>query len=143
MSFLPVPGILYMLAVAIGFAYADGFIHVSSFDLGILAGLTILTLLIDLVSGIVGARWGGASWMSVFAGLAGLILGSIFIPIPILGGIIGMFLGTLTSEILRTGDMKEAHDAALGSFLGWLAGTGFKALTAIVFIILFVLLSLG
>lgn len=140
-SILPVPGILYMLAVACIFGFFDHFAHLSGFDIGVLAVLAAVTLLVDFLAGIVGAKWGGAHWSSVIWGIVGLLAGSVVIPIPFLGSILGMILGVLGSELYRTNDMRAAQKAAAGSFMGWLAGTGFKVCAAVVFVILFVVLA--
>ncbi len=137
-----IPNILYMLAVAVGFGFADHFAHLSGFDIGILSALAALTLLVDFLAGIVGAKWGGAHWSSIAWGVVGLVLGSAFIPVPFVGSIIGMFLGVLASELYRTNDLRQARKAATGSFLGWLAGTGFKVAASVVFLGLFVLLAI-
>ena len=143
LSFVPgIPGILYMLAIAGVYGYFDGLAHLSGLDLGILALLAAVTLLVDFFSGILGAKWGGAHWSSIIWGTVGLIAGSMFIPIPLLGSVIGMVLGVLASELYRTKDMRFAQKAAVGSFVGWLAGTGFKAVASVAFIVLFVVLAI-
>ncbi len=142
MAVLPVPGALYMFIVALVFAYIDGFMHLSATDISILAALTFLTMLVDFFAGMIGAKWGGAAWMSIVWGFFGFIVGSAIIPIPIFGSLAGMFIGVLASEWFRTRDVRQAHKAAAGSFLGWLAGTGFKVASAVAFIVLFVILAL-
>ncbi len=122
-----IPGILYMLLVAVVFGFIDHFAHLSGLDITILSILAAVTLFVDFISGILGAKWGGAHWSSIIWGTVGLVLGSFFIPIPFLGSVIGMFLGVLGSEYHRTKDVRMANKAATGSFLGWLAGTGFKS----------------
>jgi uncharacterized protein YqgC (DUF456 family) len=143
LSLVPgIPGILYMLAVAIGFGFVDHFAHLSGLDIGILSAVVALALLVDFVSGIAGAKWGGAHWSSILWGIVGLVLGSLFIPVPIFGSIIGMFLGVLASEFYRTKDVRLANKAAVGSFIGWLVGTGIKVIASIVFMVAFIVLVL-
>lgn len=137
MAVLPFPGLLYMFALALIFGIADGFVHLSGTELIILAVISAVTLLVDFISGLIGAKWGGAHWTSIIYGLVGLLVGSVFIPIPIFGSVAGMFLGILASEWFRTKDARKAQKAATGSFLGWVFGTGFKVVAAIVFLGLF------
>ncbi len=141
MSILPVPGMLYMFAVAVIFGFVDHFVHLSGFDVGMLAIVAGAALLIDFVAGIAGAKWGGAHWTSIGWGIVGLVVGSFLIPIPLVGGIIGMFLGVLASEWYRTKDMRLANKAATGSFIGWIAGAGFKLLASIIFLVLFLVFA--
>ena len=143
MAIVPFPGLLYMLIVAVGFGLLDNFMHLNGSDIAILSALAAITLLVDLISGVMGAKWSGASWASIFWGLVGLIIGGVVIPIPIIGSLAGMFIGTLASEWFRTKDVRQANKAAVGGFLGWLAGTGFKAVAAVVFLILFVVLAIN
>jgi uncharacterized protein YqgC (DUF456 family) len=142
MSVMPFPGILYMFAIALVAAFFDGFVHLSGFDIGVLAALSVLVMLVDVFSGVVGAKAGGAHWSSVIWSIVGFVVGSIVIPVPILGSLAGMFLGVLVSEWYRTRDMRHANRAALGSFWGWVAGTGFKLAASVVFLVLFVVLGI-
>ena len=141
-SVLPVPGILYMLAIAAMFGILDHFVHLSGLDLGILSVLALVTLAADFWSGIAGAKWGGAHWTSILWGMVGLFVGSVVIPIPFFGSVIGMILGVLGSELYRTKNIQAAQKAAAGSFFGWLAGTGFKVVAAVIFLVLFIVLVL-
>lgn len=141
MSVMPFPSVLYMFAIALIAALFDGFVHLSAFDIGVLAVLSVLVLLVDVFSGVVGAKAGGAHWSSVVWGVVGFVVGSIVIPVPILGSLAGMFLGVLVSEWYRTQDMRHSKRAAVGSFWGWVAGTGFKLVASIVFLVLFVVLG--
>lgn len=71
----------------------------------------------------------GGSKYAERGALAGLILGIIFTPI---GMILGSFLGALLSEwyYSRKG-FGQAFKAAIGSFLGFITGTGLKTIVAV------------
>lgn len=142
MSVMPFPGIIYMFVVALIAALIDGFVHLSGFDIGVLAVLSVIVLLVDVFSGLIGAKAGGAHWSSAAWSIVGFIIGSVVIPVPILGSLAGMFLGVLVSEWYRTKDMRHANKAAVGSFWGWVAGTGFKLVASVVFLVLFVVLGI-
>ncbi|MBQ2874083.1 MAG: DUF456 domain-containing protein [Bacteroidales bacterium] len=70
----------------------------------------------------------GGSKYAERGAIAGLILGIIFTPI---GMILGSFLGALISEwyYSRKG-FGQALKAAIGSFLGFITGTGLKTIVA-------------
>ncbi len=127
------PGLLYMFLVVVGFSFVDHFKHFTGLDILIFGIITAVAMLVDFFSGILGAKWGGAHWTSLFSGFAGLLLGSFFIPIPILGSMIGMFLGVLISELYRTKNVTNAGKAAAGSFLGSVVGMVVNIFCALLF----------
>ncbi len=138
--FTPLPATLYMLLVALGFGFADGFLHLTSGELWILVGMFLLTIVIDQLSGIMGARYGGASAKSMLAGITGMLLGTFLLP-P-LGGMIGLFAGVALVEYLNHKNHVRALKAATGSFLGMLAGKLINAGVSLIFVILFIIFAL-
>lgn len=142
MAIVPgLPGLLYMLIVALIFGLIDHFTHMTLGNFGILALITAVAMLLDLFSGIIGAKWGGAHWTSIIYGLAGLIIGSLVIPIPIVGSLAGMFLGVLFSEWYWTANIKKANKAAVGSFAGSIVGMIGNGVAAIAFLTLFLIFA--
>lgn len=142
MAIVPgLPGLLYMLVIAVIFGLIDHFTHFTLGNLGILAAITAVAMLLDLFSGIIGAKWGGAHWSSIMYGLAGLIVGSLVIPVPIVGGLVGMFLGVLFAEWYRTASIKKANKAAIGSFAGSLVGMIGNGVAAAAFFTLFIIFA--
>ncbi len=143
MSIIPaIPGMLYMIVIALLYGFYDHFTVMTLIDLAILGAVAAIAMIIDTVSGMIGAKWGGAHWSSLISGLAGLILGSAFIPVPIIGSLVGMFFGVLASEWYRTRNVSQAHRAATGSLLGSLAGAGVKIVASVLFLILFVVFAI-
>ena len=128
-----IPALLYMFLVVVGFSFIDHFAHFTGIDILIFGCIAGLALLVDFFSGILGAKWGGAHWTSLFSGFAGLLLGTFFIPIPILGSMLGMFLGVLISELFRTKNLTNAGKAATGSFIGSVAGIAVNIFCAVLF----------
>lgn len=140
MSFIPsIPNLVYMFLTVTIFGFYDKFTHLTPTNILILGIISMLAMIIDFISGIVGAKWGGAHWTSIISGLIGLIVGSAFIPIPIFGSLIGMFLGVLASEFYRTNDIRKANRAAMGSFFGTVAGIGVRVVASFIFFILFII----
>lgn len=138
--FLPiVPGIPYMFAIVILYSFITKFQTLSTREMIILGVITLLSIFSDYLSGLLGARWGGAHKKSILLGLIGLITGTIVLP-PF-GGIIGLFLGVFIAEILIHDDHKRAVKAATGSLIGSLAGMLISAVLSIIFIILFIIFA--
>jgi uncharacterized protein YqgC (DUF456 family) len=129
-----IPGMIYMLLIAICFSIYDQFVHVTGTDLAILSGIVAVVMLVDFFSGVAGAKWGGAHWSSILSGLIGLVFGSVLIPLPIIGSLIGMFIAILATEWHRTRNIRQANKAAMGSLAGTLIGTVIKAAGAIIFV---------
>ena len=98
--------------------------------------ITIGVTILDYVVPVIGAKkLGGTRW-GVFGTAVGLVLGLLFFP-PfglIFGPIIGAWLGELIAG--KTGN--EAMKAALGSFLGFIAGTFIKLISSLIMTYYFV-----
>ncbi len=112
-------------------AWADDYAHVGPFVLWILAGLTVLTLVLDFVAGVLGAKRVAASR----AALVGAGLGSV---VGIFGGflgvILGPFLGAALGELYARRDMLRAGKVALATWIGMLLGSLAKVALAIVMV---------
>ena len=137
---LPVlPGIPLMFVVALVFGYADGFQHLRVIELLGLLLLVLLSVGVDYFSGLLGARYGGASRWAMAAGFAGFLLGTVLLP-PF-GGIIGMFVAVILAEIAQRRDHRQAFRSAAGSVLGTVAGIGISLVIALLFIVLFIVFA--
>ena len=87
--------------------------------------ITIAVSIIDYVVPALFTKWTGGSKEAVRGSLAGTIIGLVFFP-PF-GIIAGAFLGALLGEIIINGKkLGESLLSAIGSFLGFLFGTGIK-----------------
>lgn len=92
----------------------------------------IVTIVVTILDYIVPAwftkKTGGSKAASRGA-FAGMLVGIIFFP-PI-GMIIGAFLGALLAEMFIEGkEFRHSLKSAVGSFLGFLAGTGMKLIAS-------------
>ena len=143
MSFVPaLPGLLYMLMVALVFGLYDHFVHMTMWHIAVLATIAIVTMIVDTFSGLIGARLGGAGKWSILAGLVGMVLGTFIIPAPIVGSLVGLFVGILLAEWYRSRNFGQAHKAAAYSFAGSMAGMIIKVGASLLFAILFLVFVL-
>ena len=92
--------------------------------------VTLLVFILDYVVPVYGAKKMGGSSYGVWGSALGLLVGLLFFP-PF-GLIIGPVLGALVGELISGKSGSVAFKAALGSFLGFLAGTILKLTTAII-----------
>lgn len=92
------------------------------------AAVTVL----DFIIPIWGTKKFGGSRAGIIGSTIGLIAGLIFFP-PI-GIIIGPFAGAVIGEMLRNDDFNKALKSGLGSFIGFLLGTGLKLIVSSVMI---------
>lgn len=91
--------------------------------------LTALVSVIDYIVPMYFTKITGGSKYAERGAMAGLILGIIFTPI---GMILGSFLGALLSEWYYTRQgLTQALKAAVGSFLGFITGTGLKTIVSV------------
>ena len=119
-SVLPgLPGTPLVFLAAVGHRLYFAQASVSNLVLGVLAGLTVVSLLLDFAATALGARKFGATWRgavgAVVGGLCGLLL--VF---P--GIIIGPFIGALVLELLGGKEFRAAASAGVGATLGLLLG---------------------
>lgn len=104
----------------------------------IMAGVTLAVFLADYFLPPLIVKKLGGSKAATWGSIIGMILGMIFTPI---GMLLGMLLGAFLGEIMyakRSGYM--ALKAAMGTFLGFLLGTGLKLLLC--FYVLYELVSI-
>jgi uncharacterized protein YqgC (DUF456 family) len=136
-AFVPgLPVIFCMFLVSVLFGIVDDFTRLSAKELVALGVVYLVSLLVDLFSGALAARYGGASLRSVFYGICGLVLG--FLVLPPFGGIMGLCLGILGSELFREHKTPaRALKSTAFAFLGVLGGAAINILLALLFAALF------
>jgi uncharacterized protein YqgC (DUF456 family) len=104
-------------------AWAEGFEKVGWITLTILALLTILSLVIEVMATSMGAKKVGASWKAMFGAALGTIVG-LFFGIP--GLLLGPFIGAVLGEYIALRDWRQAGKVGLGTWLGLLFATAAK-----------------
>ncbi len=138
--FLPFPGMIYMFLVALIFGFINHFQQLTWQDILILVAILIVSTIVDIFSGCVGAKYGGANKKSIYAGMLGMLIGTFLLP-PF-GGLIGIFVAVLIWEMTVHSNHRKAIKAAGASLLGSIAGMVINLLISILFIVLFVVLAL-
>lgn len=92
--------------------------------------VTVVVSVIDYFVPMYFTKVTGGSRYAERGALAGLILGILLTPV---GMIMGSFLGALLAEWYYTRQgFAQALKAALGSFLGFITGTGLKTIVAVI-----------
>lgn len=118
------PGLVIMWLAALGYGIATS--SFSALGIFLFVLITLLMIFGSLVDNLlmgVGARKGGAAWITIlvalFAGVAGTLI------LPPFGGIIAAPLAILLLEWIRLKNFKQAWRAFTGLTVGW--GLSFAA----------------
>jgi|SRR3990167_4513565 len=135
-----IPSVSWMFAVALVFGIIDKFEHLHWWELLILGLLALISIILDNISGLVGAKRTGASKWGMAGGFVGGLIGLFFFP-PF-GAIIGMILGVVILEIIYNKNNKRAVKSASGVILGNLANIIINLVLCFIFIGLFILFVL-
>jgi uncharacterized protein YqgC (DUF456 family) len=121
------------------FIYAayDGFETIGWSLLLIFAILTIVSLVLDYLGGVIGARkYGATRW-----GLIGSVIGGIFG--FFMGGIVGLvfgpFFGAVLFELIFGKDLRGAFKSGVGTLVGFLGGVIVKLVISVVIIGIFII----
>jgi uncharacterized protein YqgC (DUF456 family) len=141
MAFVPMlPALSYMFVVAVVYGLYDHFLHLTGWNVAILLGITLLSVIVDHTAGLLGAKYGGAHTKSILWGFAGAIGGTF--AVPAVGSFFGLFLGVLLAEIYYKRH-EQALKAATGALLGSVAGVVVNVILSVLFMVFFVILVLS
>jgi uncharacterized protein len=140
-AFFPIfPALLYMTIVTGIYGIATNWQTLTGGEYAILAVLMVISVIIDQVSGILGAKYGGASRRAMGWGFIGGLIGTLTAG-PI-GTVIGVFTAILAAEISQFRSNQAALRAAAGGVLGALVGIALTVILAVVFVIMFLVYAL-
>lgn len=137
--FLPFPALPYMFTIALIFGFVDKFQHLSVTQLIILGVIALVSFINDYLTGLLGAKYGGAAKKSLIFGVIGMLIGVIVAP-PF-GGFPGLFAGILIAELVSFKDHLKALKAATGGLIGSVVGTIVTLILALVFLVLFLIFA--
>ncbi len=117
------PGVPLVFAGLLLAAWVDGFVNVGVPTLIILAVLTLLSILADFVATALGAKRVGASALSIWLSMLGLVVG-IFFGLP--GLLLGPFIGAVVGELMSRRTLLQASNAGFATWVGLILGTAAK-----------------
>lgn len=121
MTFIPtLPGIPLMFVFTLAYGVIDGFETLPPWYLALFGGITIISMIVDFSSGLLGAKLGGASKRALLWGVIGLFAGLILFP-PF-GAFLGLFLGIFFAEIAQMRHHVKALKAASFSLAATVVG---------------------
>lgn len=139
-SFIPmVPGPALVWAIALIYAAATEFQVVG---VGTVIGITLLMIIgstADWWTRLFGLQADSKLTCGTFtATTLGAILGTFFIPIPILGTLIGAGLGVMAIVLYQESDWQKAFKAARGIMAAWLASFFVEFVISLTIVLIFV-----
>ncbi|MFC2017151.1 DUF456 domain-containing protein [Chloroflexota bacterium] len=125
--FAPIlPGIPLAWLGLFVYAIGTGFERISVTTVIVFFILMVLIMLIDFLAPMLGARKYRASKFGILGAFLGLIVG--IITFSFWGIIIGPFIGAFGVELIARRQPKIAFRAAVGTFVGFIAGTLMKVI---------------
>ncbi len=131
---IPGPPLGYLALIIL--SWAKDWEPFSSTFLIIMAGLTILVSISDYLIPAISAKRYGASRLSLWVSIAGLVIGLFLFP-P-WGMVIGAFLGAFAGELLAGRRGKSALRVSWGVFVGNMLSTGLKLALSGVMLFLYI-----
>jgi uncharacterized protein YqgC (DUF456 family) len=134
------PGTTIILAAAIGHHFLLPGHSVGWWTIVGLTVLTVLSYVVDFVSGAMGAKYFGATRWGALGGIIGAIVGVFF---GLIGIFVGPLIGVLVGELLGGKGVLPAGKSTWGTLLGTTAGVVAKLGIAVVMIGWFLLAALG
>jgi uncharacterized protein YqgC (DUF456 family) len=122
------PGLVIIWISALGYGIAAGFGVLGWVMFALITVLMVAGSILDNVLMGAKAHKEGAPWWVVLIALASAIIGSLVIPIPIIGGILAALLVLFLIQWLRLKDTRKA----LISMRGMLVGCGWAAVFRVI-----------
>lgn len=117
------PGLPLVFAGLLLAAWGDGFQHVGWMPLTVIGALALLSLLVDFLANLYGAKRAGASGYALWGAALGSIIGLFFLPIGLLAG---PFLGAWLGEYWHGRKPGHATRVGVGTWLGIILGAASK-----------------
>jgi len=129
--FVPfLPGVPLAWFAVFLYALLTDFATISLTTVLILLGVTLLTVVVDIIAPLIGAKRHHATRHGLLGASIGFFLGMFLFP-PV-GIIIGPFAGAFVGEVMGGKKAGRALESARGTFIGFLAGVIFKIVAVLV-----------
>ena len=129
-----IPGAPLVMIAAVGHKLYFREESATYLALGIMAFFMILSLVLDFLASVVGAKKLGATWRGMLGAVVGAMVG-LFFSLP--GLILGPLLGAFFFEMAGGREWKESAKAGGGALLGLAFGTLGKVVCCVVMIAVF------
>jgi uncharacterized protein len=129
-----IPGAPLILAAAVGHKLIFPEKSASYFALALLVLLTILSLVLDFLGTLLGAKKLGATWRGMLGATLGAIIG-LFFSLP--GLILGPIIGAFVFELASGRAWKESAQAGAGAMLGLVLGALGKVICCVIMVGIF------
>jgi uncharacterized protein YqgC (DUF456 family) len=134
-SIIPgIPGTPIVLLTAILHRVIFGAASINNWVLAGLVLLTLISVVLDYIASMAGAKKLGARWWGIVGATIGGLVG-MFFGLP--GIILGPFLGAVLFELIGGYKIKPAAKAGVGALLGLFAGALGKVGICVLMMILF------
>ena len=117
------PGLPLVFAGMALAAWAGDFQEVGVPMLVLLGLLTVLSLVVDFLATMLGAKRVGASRLALVGSVVGTLVGLFFGPVGLFAG---PFLGALVGELIHGRQIHAAAKVGLGTWVGIVVGTVLK-----------------
>ena len=130
------PGVPLMFLGMLMVAWGGGFEQLGPGLLMVLGGLTLLSVILDLIAGLLGARRVGASRLALLGAAIGTVAGLFF---GVVGVVFGPFVGAFLGELAHSRHGGTATRVGVGTWVGILLGTVAKIGIAFVMLGIFAL----
>ena len=130
------PGVPVVFGGLVLAAWADGFATVGWGTLTVLAVLTVVSIVIDLLAAAFGAQKLGASTRAFWGATVGAMVGIFF---GLAGIILGPFIGAVVAELSNGQGARQAGRSGYGAWLGVVVGTAAKLAIAFLMLGIFLL----
>ena len=131
-----IPGLPLVFAGMLLAAWADGFTRIGGWTIAILAVLTLVSVVVDVVATALGAKRVGAGKGAMLGAAIGTVVGAFF-SLP--GLLLGPFLGAMVAELVRGREFAHASKIGFGTWVGLAVGTALKLGLAFAMLGVFVL----
>ncbi|MEN6461686.1 MAG: DUF456 domain-containing protein [Syntrophomonas sp.] len=130
-----IPGVPLVFIGIAAYGWYEGFHLITPKYLAIIASLTVLSMIMDYISTVMGAKIFGSSKNGTWGAILGTFLGLFFFP-P-LGIFIGPVAGAVVGEIMAGNEVNKAFKVGLGTVVGLFSGMIFNLCLALAMIISF------
>lgn len=131
------PGVALIFTVITAYGWWEGFNLINFNYLIILAVLTLLSVLINYLSTVMGAKYFGSTKAGLVGALLGTFAGIFFFP-P-LGILLGPLAGAFIGEYISEQNVQSSFKAGVGAVIGMFTGMFFQFALALGFFISFLI----